>query len=125
MGVTCSCSVGSGTTGIDPGLPFFDRVLLLEQKAETSAGVSVDDLIGDGLPDIVLGKGRHWPVVQQRAIERRHGGFIASNLGTESDRTYSAALADIDATATWTSWSAPMLPMASGSTRNQPRSNSL
>ena len=25
-----------------------------------------------------------------------HGGFIASNLGTAPDRTYSAALADID-----------------------------
>ena len=37
----------------------FRRVQLLEVKGETSAGVSVGDLNADGLPDIVLGKGRH------------------------------------------------------------------
>jgi hypothetical protein len=40
----------------------FDRVLLLEKKGETSAGVNVGDLNGDGRPGIVLGKGRHWPL---------------------------------------------------------------
>ena len=74
----------------------FDRVLLLEEKAETSAGVSVGDLNGDGLLDIVLGKGRHWPLFNRVLLNDGHGGFIASNLGTAPDRTYSAALADID-----------------------------
>ena len=40
----------------------YERVLLLEDKGETSAGVNVGDLNGDGLLDIVLGKGRHWPL---------------------------------------------------------------
>jgi hypothetical protein len=74
----------------------FDRVLLLEEKGEASAGVSVGDLNGDGLPDIVLGKGRHWPLYNRVLLNDGKGGFSASNLGTAPDRTYSAALADLD-----------------------------
>jgi hypothetical protein len=74
----------------------FDRVQLLEEKGETSAGVSLGDLNGDGLPDIALGKGRHWPLFNRVLLNDGHGGFIATNLGTAPDRTYSAALADVD-----------------------------
>ena len=74
----------------------FDRVLLLEEKGEASAGVSVDDLNGDGLPDIVLGKGRHWPLYNRVLLNDGKGGFTGSNLGAAPDRTYSAALADIN-----------------------------
>jgi hypothetical protein len=79
-----------------PVLRSFDRVLLLEERAETSAGVSIGDLNGDGLPDIVLGKGRHWPLFNRVLLNDGRGAFIPSNLGTASDRTYSAALADVD-----------------------------
>ena len=74
----------------------FSRVVLLEEKGETSAAVSVGDLNGDGLTDIVLAKGRHWPLLDRVLLNNGKGGFIASNLSDEPDRTYSAALADID-----------------------------
>jgi hypothetical protein len=74
----------------------FQRVLLLEDKGATSASVSVGDLNGDGLLDIVLAKGRHWPLDSRVLLNDGKGGFSASNLGTAPARTYSAALADVD-----------------------------
>lgn len=74
----------------------FDDVKLLEEKGETSAGVSVGDLNSDGIPDIVLAKGRHWPLHERVLLNDGKGEFVASNLGNAPDRTYSAALADID-----------------------------
>jgi len=74
----------------------FERVQLLEDKGETSASVSVGDLNGDGLMDIVLAKGRHWPLHSRVLMNDGREGFSASNLGTAPARTYSAALADVD-----------------------------
>jgi hypothetical protein len=79
-----------------PDFRSFDRVELLEKASETPAGVNIGDLNGDGLPDIVLGKGRHWPLVNRVLLNDGKGGFAASNLGSSPDRTYSAALADVN-----------------------------
>ena len=91
----CSLLVGCILAPVSQ-LRSFDRVLLLEDKGETSAGVSIGDLNGDNLPDIVLAKGRHWPLHDRVLLNDGKGGFTASNLGTQPDRTYSAALADLD-----------------------------
>ena len=76
--------------------PAFDQLLLLESKGETSAGVSLGDLDGDGDLDIVLAKGRHWPLHNLILRNDGKGSFATETFGTAADRTYSAALADLD-----------------------------
>ncbi len=77
--------------------PRFERTLLLETSSETSANVSIGDVNGDGHPDLVLAKGRHWPLVDRVLLGDGRGGFSAGyDLGTASDRTYTGQLVDID-----------------------------
>lgn len=75
----------------------FARVRYLEDSAFTSANVSAGDVNGDGHLDLVLAKGRHWPLVDRVHLGDGRGGFArAYDLGSASDRTYSALLADMD-----------------------------
>jgi len=74
-------------------LPHFDRALLLE----TSANVSVGDLTGNGNLDVVLAKGRHWPLVSRVLLNDGHGRFfVAHDLGGTPYRSYSTVLADVN-----------------------------
>lgn len=74
----------------------FERVMLLEETGVDSAGVHIGDLNGDGHLDIVLAKGRHTPIHDRVLLNDGKGRFSAKNLGESPDRTYSAALADLD-----------------------------
>lgn len=77
--------------------PSFDRVLQLESTSETSANVSVGDVNGDGHLDVVLAKGRHWPLVDRVLLGDGTGRFATGyDLGTASDRSYSGRLVDMD-----------------------------
>lgn len=77
--------------------PTFDRAVPLETTSETSANVSIGDVNGDGRLDVVLAKGRHWPLVDRVLIGDGAGHFAAGyDLGTASDRSYSGRLIDID-----------------------------
>lgn len=81
----------------DPRLPRYDRVLQLEPTGETSANISFGDLDGDGALDIVLAKGRHWPLVNRVLLGDGRGGIReAYDLGAASDKTYAGLLADLD-----------------------------
>ncbi len=82
--------------GQGPALRSFDRQLLLETTSETSASVSLGDLYGDGHLDIVLAKGRHWPLNNILLRNDGKGHFTPAVLGDAPDRTYTAALADLD-----------------------------
>jgi hypothetical protein len=78
--------------------PRFDRVLLLETTSETSANVSIGDLDRDGNLDILLVKGRHWPLISRVLLGDGRGHFpIAYNLAEVPYRSYSGRLIDIDA----------------------------
>ena len=74
----------------------FDRMLLLERDSATSAGVSLGDIDRDGDLDIILAKGRHWPLQDMVLRNDGRGHFSTAPLREEPDRTYSAALADLD-----------------------------
>jgi hypothetical protein len=77
--------------------PTFDRAVPLETTSETSANVSIGDVNGDGRLDVVLAKGRHWPLVDRVLLGDGAGHFAAGyDLGTASDRSYSGRLIDID-----------------------------
>jgi hypothetical protein len=78
-------------------LPRFERMLLLETTSETSANVSFGDINGDGKLDVVLAKGRHWPLRDRVRLGDGRGGFGAAyDLGDAEDRSYSGRLVDLD-----------------------------
>ena len=73
----------------------FQRFVYLEDAAENTANASIGDLDSDGDPDIVLAKGRHWPQRDLVLLNNGQGDFGERHaLGTQEDRTYTAALAD-------------------------------
>jgi hypothetical protein len=69
----------------------------LETVSETTANASLGDLNGDGILDLVLAKGRHWPLPDLVFFGDGHGHFKpAGKLPNHTDRSYSAPLADLN-----------------------------
>ena len=62
---------------------------------EIAANAAIGDIDRDGDQDLVLAKGRHWPMVNVVMVNDGTGHFVARALG-DADRSYSAALTDID-----------------------------
>ena len=77
--------------------PDFNKYLLLETNIDTTANVSCGDFDGDGHLDILLVKGRHWPIVDKVILGNGRGGIKkVYNLGEVKDRSYTGAVADFN-----------------------------
>ena len=78
--------------------PNYDQYLLLETKSDTTANVSSGDFDGDGHLDILLVKGRHWPIVDRVLLGdgKRWHTKKHEDLGKVADRSYTGAVADFN-----------------------------
>lgn len=86
----------AGASEARPDPPRTFQAMLLEPGAETSANPSMGALDADGDLDLVLAKGRHWPLHNRVLINDGRGAFVARDLDVAADRTYSGVLADRD-----------------------------
>jgi hypothetical protein len=77
------------------GLRSFE-IVPLETVSQTSSNASIGDLNGDGHPDIVLVKGRHWQLTSLIFFADGKGHFTPGPaLPSKAFRSYSASLADM------------------------------
>src|SRR5262245_43066049 len=91
------CAAPEASIAGPPTFPSYERALVLDQKAETSANVSIGDLNGDGNLDILLVNGRHWPKISRIFLGDGHGHIVtAYNLTETAYRSYSGRLVDMD-----------------------------
>jgi len=79
------------------GSRFFGSPIFLEDSAATSANVSIGDIDRDGHLDLVLVKGRHWPLDDYVLLGDGSGGIRERYVvSSHPDRSYSGVLVDMD-----------------------------
>lgn len=72
------------------------KIVPLEDVSETSSNASIGDLNGDGHPDIVLVKGRHWQLTSKVLLGDGKGHFAPGTpLPSNATKSYSGSLADM------------------------------
>jgi hypothetical protein len=95
-GIRIALLLAAAATVCSAKTPTFERMQPLEAKGETSASASLGDIDGDGDLDLVLARGRHWPLDNLILRNDGRGIFTTEKLPAAADRTYSAALADLN-----------------------------
>ena len=97
VGVGTIVAMGVMAQSVAQPLPHYRRALYLEEGSFTSANISFGDVNGDGHIDVLLAKGRHWPLRNRVLLGDGHGNVTAAyDLDTVADRSYSAHLADFN-----------------------------
>ncbi|WP_157966012.1 FG-GAP repeat domain-containing protein [Cognataquiflexum aquatile] len=77
--------------------PDYTKSLLLESKVDTTANVNFADFDGDGHLDILLVKGRHWPIIDKVLLGNGRGEIKnAYDLSDIADRSYTGGVADFN-----------------------------
>lgn len=75
----------------------FEQFLKLDDAIDTTANVSLADFNGDSHLDILLVKGRHWPIAEKIILCDGKGGILKKyNLSNIKDRSYSGIVADFN-----------------------------
>lgn len=77
--------------------PDYTKSLLLESKVDTTANVNFADFDGDGHLDILLVKGRHWPIIDKVLLGNGRGEIKSVyDLSDIADRSYTGGVADFN-----------------------------
>lgn len=77
--------------------PSYYSSLVLDPTPDATANVSSTDFNGDGHLDILLVKGRHWPILDWVLLGDGQGNVRkAYELGETADRSYTGGLADFN-----------------------------
>jgi len=88
----------SACTAQEPPIPGYEGPIVVEGEPRLSANAEVVDVTGDGLNDIILAIGRHWPGPNLLFTGDGQGGFTAvDTLSFPQDRSYSVSAVDLDA----------------------------
>lgn len=78
-------------------LPNYSNSLQLEATPDTTANISLTDFDGDGHLDVLLVKGRHWPMIDRVLLGDGKGKVQkAYNLSEVADRSYTGGVADFN-----------------------------